>query len=406
MFKKIILFSFSCFFVLQVNSQIKLSDRSYLHEVTDSIIINGAERCDKYMPLIEGKKVALVVNHTSMINNIHLVDSLHNAGINIVKIFSPEHGFRGDHSDGAHISNQIDTKTGAPIISLFGTKFKPSANDLKDVDIVIFDIQDVGVRFYTFISTMHYVMEACAENNKPLIILDRPNPNGHYVDGPVLDLKYKSFIGMHPIPIVYGLTIGELATMINGEHWLNNNVECDLTVIQVDNYNHSTLYQLPIMPSPNLVSMDAVYLYPSLGLLEGTTVSVGRGTTEAFEIFGHPLLKKTDISFTPKSISGMSENPKHLGKNCNGYNVKSFAGEYLKYNSAIYLFWLLELYQELSPQTEFWRISIFDKLTGSDRLRTQINDGLNAQEITSSWLFEIQEYKRLRKKYLLYPDFE
>lgn len=390
----------------QAFAQVKVRDRSYLYEVTDSVVVNGAERCDVYFPLIEGKRIGLVVNHTSMINNVHLVDSLHNAGFKVVKIFAPEHGFRGDHSDGAYIPNAKDEKTGAAIISLYGSKFKPTAQDLSDVDIVLFDIQDVGVRFYTFISTMHYVMEACAENNKPFIVLDRPNPNGHYVDGPVLDIQYKSFIGMHPIPIVHGLTVGELATMINEEGWLKNGLKCDLTVIPCENYNHSCLYQLPIMPSPNLVSMEAVYLYPSLGLFEGTVVSVGRGTYQAFEIFGHPLLKNTDIEFTPQSIKGMSENPKFLGQKCYGYNVKKFASEFIKYNSSIYLFWLLELYDELHTQTKFWRKDVFDKLAGSDKLRTQIEEGLNADEITSSWLFDLQEYKRMRKKYLLYPDFE
>ena len=393
-------------FVSQINAQVKVPDRSYLYEVTDSIVINGAERCDAYFPLIKGKKIGLVVNHTSMIGNIHLADSLHNAGFNIVKIFAPEHGFRGDHSDGDQILNGKDEKTGSTIVSLFGSKFKPTAQDLADVDMVLFDIQDVGVRFYTFISTMHYVMEACAENNKPFVVLDRPNPNGHFVDGPMLDLRYRSFIGMEPIPLVHGLTVGELAMMINGEGWLDKKIKCDLTVIQCENYNHSCLYQLPIMPSPNLVSMDAVYLYPSLGLLEGTVVSVGRGTYQAFEIFGHPLLKNTDIDFTPKSIKGMSENPKFLGQKCYGFNVKDFASEYIKYNSSIYLFWLLELYNELSPQTEFWRKDVFDKLAGSDKLRTQIEEGLDANEIISSWIFDLQQYKRMRKNYLLYPDFE
>ncbi|MBN2730252.1 MAG: DUF1343 domain-containing protein [Bacteroidales bacterium] len=397
---------FTCLFFIQANAQVKVADRSYLYDVGDSTVLTGAERCDAYFPLLEGKRIALVVNHTSMIGNIHLADSLFKAGFNIVKIFAPEHGFRGDHSDGDLINNEKDEKTGASIVSLFGSKFKPTAQDLSDVDIVLFDIQDVGVRFYTFISTMHYVMEACAENNKKFLVLDRPNPNGHYVDGPMLDLKYRSFIGMHPIPLVHGLTVGELAMMINGEKWLSNEIQCDLEVIQCKNYNHSCLYQLPIMPSPNLVSMDAVYLYPSLGLLEGTVVSVGRGTHQAFEIFGHPLLKNTDIEFTPQSIKGMSENPKFLGKKCYGFNVKAFATEYIKYNSSIYLFWLLELYKELSPQTEFWRKDVFDKLAGSDKLRTQIEEDLNVEEITSSWLFDLQEYKRMRKKYLLYPDFE
>ncbi|PLW94155.1 MAG: DUF1343 domain-containing protein [Marinilabiliales bacterium] len=400
------LFLVSGLFFIHTKAQVKVPDRSYLYEVTDSVVINGAEACEAYFPLLKNKRIGLVVNHTSMINDIHLVDSLHNAGFNIVKIFAPEHGFRGNQSDGAHISDSKDNITGATIVSLFGSKFKPTAQDLADIDIVLFDIQDVGVRFYTFISTMHYVMEACAENNKPFVVLDRPNPNGHYIDGPMLDLRFKSFIGMDPIPLVHGLTVGELATMINGEGWLGDDLKCDLTVIQCKNYNHSCLYKLPIMPSPNLVSMDAVYLYPSLGLLEGTVVSVGRGTYQAFEIFGHPLLKNTDIEFTPESIKGMSENPKFLGQKCYGFNVKSFATEYIRYNSSIYLYWLLELYAELSPQTEFWRDGVFDKLAGSDKLRTQIEEGLNTDEITSSWLFDLQQYKHLRKKYLLYPDFE
>ncbi len=377
--------------------------------VYDSTVITGAEQLDKYLHLLQNKRVAMVVNHTSMIGPRHEVDSLHSLGINITKIFAPEHGFRGDLSDGAIVHSNKDSLTGINVVSLFGNSFKPSQKELTDVDIVVFDIQDVGVRFYTFISTMHYVMEACAEYNIPIIILDRPNPNGHFVDGPVLDPAYRSFVGMHQIPIVHGLTVGELALMINGEKWLKDGLQCNLTVIPCLNWNHKKLYQLPVKPSPNLVSMEAVYLYPSLGLFEGTIISVGRGTMRAFEIIGHPLIKDTEFSFVPKPIPGMSDKPPLEGERCYGYDLKFFAGSYLKYKGEIFLTWLIDLYAQLKDNeqaTSFFKAKTFDRLAGCSQLRKQIINGENNDEIHKSWQKDLETYKIKRKKYLLYEDFE
>lgn len=384
------------------------SDRTF-ETVTDSTVINGAERTDAYLHFIEGKRVAMVVNHTSLIGSRHEVDSLLSLGINITTIFAPEHGFRGDLADGAHVHSYKDSLTGINVVSLFGNSFKPSKKELENTDIVVFDIQDVGVRFYTYISTMHYIMEACAENNIPMIILDRPNPNGHYVDGPVLDSGCQSFVGMHPIPIVHGLTIGELALMINGEHWLKDSLHCDLTIIPCLKWNHKKLYQLPVKPSPNLVSMESVYLYPSLGLFEGTIVSVGRGTMKAFEIIGHPLIRDTSFSFVPKPITGMSVKPPLEGKTCYGYDLKSFSGEYLKYRGEVFLPWIIELFCELDNNPlsgGFFINKTFDRLAGGNQLRKQISDGMNAEDIRKSWQCDLEKYKQVRKKYLLYEDFE
>jgi uncharacterized protein YbbC (DUF1343 family) len=280
-------------------------------------LVLGAERIDVYLKELKGKRVGLVVNQTSTIMHTHLVDTLKSLGINIKKVFAPEHGFRGDHSAGAVIKNGIDDKTGLPVVSLYGSTKKPSVEMLADIDIMVFDIQDVGVRFYTYISTMHYVMEACAEQGKKVVVLDRPNPNGFYIDGPVLQEAYKSFIGMHPIPLVHGLTVAELAKMINGEKWLKNGVQCSLVVVPCLNYNHQTLYQLPIKPSPNLPNMNSVYLYPYLGLFEGTNVSIGRGTELPFQVVGRPGFKGS-YSFTPKNIPGIADDPKFEGKLCGG----------------------------------------------------------------------------------------
>jgi uncharacterized protein YbbC (DUF1343 family) len=344
-----------------------------------------------------------------MIGNMHLVDSLLNANINIVKIFAPEHGFRGDKSNGTTVVNSKDSITGITLVSLYGAKFKPSPDDMKNIDMIVFDIQDVGVRFYTYISTLHYIMEACAENLVPLIVLDRPNPNGFYVDGPILNPTYRSFVGMDEIPIVHGLTIGELALMINGEKWLKNKMQCDLTIIACKSWDHTCLYQLPVKPSPNLISMEAIYLYPSLGLFEGTIVSVGRGTYRPFEIFGHPNLKNAPFEFTPQPITGMSESPPFAGKVCHGYDVSEFASQMLKYKGELYLWWLSGIYEELCKAGKkdiFWHTSFFDKLAGQNNLRLQIIAGTDPDEIRRSWAAGLSEYKTLRRRYLLYKDFE
>ena len=311
------------------------------------VIEVGASQLETYLPLLEGKRIAMMVNQTSMVNQSHVVDTLLQWGVNIVKIFAPEHGFRGDHSAGAHVKSTIDTKTGLPIVSLYGKSRKPSAAMMEGIDVVVFDIQDVGVRFYTYISSMHYLMEACQENNLEMMVLDRPNPNGHYVDGPVLDIKYKSFIGMHPVPLVHGMTVGEFATMINGERWLTGGDTCKLTVIKCRNYTHDSMYQLPVRPSPNLPTMESIYLYPSLGLFEGTNVSIGRGTENPFELVGRPLddskpsqgiiPPKGWYKFTPKSIPGVSDHPKYEGVTCYGLKLSDFANNHIVPNKRIHL---------------------------------------------------------------------
>lgn len=367
-------------------------------------IKTGAERTDLYLHMIKGKTVAVVTNQTGTIGKRHLVDSLLSLGIEIKKVMSPEHGFRGDAAAGEHVKSGIDVKTGIPIVSLYGSHRKPTKEDLAEIDIVIFDIQDVGVRFYTYISTLHYLMEACAENNKPLIILDRPNPNGHYVDGPVLKKEFKSFVGMDPIPVVHGMTIGEYALMLNGEKWLENGIQCNLTVISVLKYDHTKLYQLPIPPSPNLPNMASIYLYPSLCFFEGTPISVGRGTEKPFQIYGHPKLKKYEIVFIPKSIEGKAPNPKLEGDSCKGYDLSDFGKAILPNLNIIYLFWLQDTYNELDNKANFFT-PFFDKLAGTDELKKQIIKGVPMEEIKASWQKDLDNFLLIRKKYLLYTDF-
>ena len=358
-----------------------------------SQIMVGAERINSYLPLLQEKKIAIVGNQSSLIQKKHLVDSLLIRNINIIKVFSPEHGFRGIEDAGAKIEDGIDEKTGIPIISLYGRNKKPTNKQIKEIDIIIFDIQDVGARFYTYISTLHYVMEAASENNIKVIVLDRPNPNGHYVDGPVREDMFKSFVGMHPVPIVHGMTIGEYALMINGENWISN--KCDLLVIKMENYNHNTHYDLPVKPSPNLPNAKAVNLYPSLCLFEGTNVSVGRGTDYPFQQFGSPYLK-SNYSFIPKSKSG-SRKPKHENKKCYGFNLKHEE----KFHSSLKLNWIIYCYNNTTDKESFFN-NFFDKLAGTDKLRKQIINGLNENEIKESWKKDLYEFKKIRGKYLLY----
>ena len=366
---------------------------SIIIDIKAQNIITGAERVNKYLPLITNKQVAIVGNQTSMINDTHLVDSLISYKINITKVFSPEHGFRGNEDAGALIKDDIDSTTKLPIISLYGKNKKPSIDDLKDVDIILFDIQDVGVRFYTYISTLHYVMEAAAENNVELIVLDRPNPNGHYIDGPVREEKYKSFVGMHPVPIVYGMTIGEYAQMINGEQWISQ--KCNLKVIKLVGYNHDSHYDLPIKPSPNLPNSRSINLYPSLCLFEGTNISVGRGTNFPFQHFGSPYIK-SNYSFTPKSGKG-SKFPKHENKICYGTDLR-FQENYM---SNINLVWLINCYNECPNKEDFFN-SFFDKLAGNEKLRKQIYEGKEISEIINSWQKDLNKFKKIRAKYLMY----
>ena len=364
----------------------------------------GAERVSEYLPLLKGKKVGIVANHTSVINKTHLVDSLLKLGVNIVKVFSPEHGFRGTANAGEKVKSSKDIKTGLPIVSLYGKNKKPTKEQVKDLDVIIFDIQDVGARFYTYISTMHYIMESASENGKEVLILDRPNPNGFYIDGPVLESKFKSFVGMHPIPVVHGLTVGELAKMINGENWLKNKKKCKLKVIKCENYTHKDFYKLPIAPSPNLPNMSAIYLYPSLCFFEGTSVSVGRGTDFPFQVIGSPFVKKTQFSFVPKSNTG-SKNPKHKNKLCNGYNLSVFGFVYVRNANKLYFNWLIAMNKSTKGSKYITRASFFDKLAGNDKLRKQIEANKTEEQIRDSWQKDLDLYKVMRKKYLLYKDF-
>lgn len=368
--------------------------------VTYDEIISGDQQLDEYLPLLKNNAVGVVANHASVINGTHLVDTLLKSGIHIVSIYSPEHGFRGEEDAGSFISDNKDSATSIPIISLYGDHKKPTMEDFQNTDIVLFDLQDVGVRFYTYISTLTYVMEACAENGIPLIVLDRPNPNPFYIDGPVLKEEFKSFVGLHKVPIVYGMTIGEYALMVNGEGWLKENIKCDLTIIPLRNYKHNYIANLPVKPSPNLPNWEAVYLYPSLCLFEGTIMSVGRGTDYPFQVYGHPDFQNGSFLFTPEPKPGAT-NPKYKGIECNGENLVDYATNFDKMPAQLNLSWLIESYKMLRTRHEFF-ISYFDKLAGTDELRKQIESGLTEMEIRESWQKDIDNFKKIREEYLLY----
>lgn len=395
-----------CFLLLNCHSPAQKSIPVKALEVNNKIKV-GAERTEAYFNDLNGKKVGVVANQTSMIGTTHLVDSLLGAGIKVVKVFAPEHGFRGDASAGETIKNGKDTKTGLPLLSLYGKNKKPNPEMLKDVDVIIFDIQDVGARFYTYISTMHYVMEAAVENKKSLIILDRPNPNGFYVDGPVLDMKYQSFVGMHPIPIVHGLTVGELAKMILGEKWIKTSNTDFLKVVPCENYRHADLFVPAVRPSPNLPNITSIYLYPSLCWFEGTIVSVGRGTEYPFELIGFPGNKTGNFTFTPRDIPQVAMDPPSEGKVCNGHLLREFGSFYITSSRQLYLDWLTGMYEQAPDKTAFFSSpDFFDKLAGSDVLRKQLIAGITNDDIRKSWKQGLDDYKIKRKKYLLYPDFE
>ncbi len=365
-------------------------------------ITTGAERLDILLPLLKDKNVALLVNQTAMVGGTHLVDTLLAYHINIKKIFAPEHGFRGSADAGEHVRDSVDAKTKIKIISLYGGKKKPSAQDLKDVDVMIFDIQDVGVRFYTFISSLHYLMETCEENNKQLIVLDRPNPNGWYVDGPVLEKKFQSFVGVDPIPVVHGLTVGEYAQMVNGEKWLPNGMQCNLKVVECLNYNHTMRYSIPAKPSPNLPNDVAIYNYPSICYFEGTDVSVGRGTDYPFQVVGAPQISIRSYSFTPQSKPG-AKTPPHLNKVCYGFDLRNVNTDKAEIN----LSYLTKTYAVFSDTAKYFLPNLFfDKLSGTDELRKQIIAHKTETEIKASWKNGLDDYKTKRKKYLLYKDFE
>ena len=379
-----------------------LSCRNQSNTHAQTPISVGAQQTEIYLPILKNKNIGIVANQTSVIfkenGYTHLVDSLLSLNIAVKKVFAPEHGFRGTADAGETIKNGIDVSTGIPIVSLYGKNKKPTREQLANLDLIIFDIQDVGARFYTFISTLHYIMEACAEADIPLLVLDRPNPNGHYVDGPILDIAYSSFVGMHPVPMVHGMTVGEYAKMINGEGWLSEGVQCDLKVIPIENYTHQTAYELPIKPSPNLPNAKAINLYPSLCLFEGTNVSVGRGTELQFQIMGSPFLEGSDYNFefTPTPNVG-AKYPKHEAKICKGLNLKNHPNL-----SHIELKWLIDAYQHTENKDDFF-IPFFTKLAGQKLLQEQIENGWTADEIRESWKTGLEHYKTLRAPYLLYP---
>ncbi len=363
----------------------------------------GADQSHLYLPMLKGKRVGLVVNQTAQVGKVHLVDFLKSKQVTITGIFAPEHGFRGDHSAGEKVKTNVDPKTGITVYSLYGNQKKPSREVLAKMDVLIFDIQDVGARFYTYISTLHYVMEACAENNKTLIILDRPNPNGHYIDGPILDTAFKSFVGMHPVPVVHGCTIAEYALMINGEGWLKNKAQCKLEVIKIKNYKHWDAYQLPVRPSPNLPNMSSVYLYPSLCFFEGTNYSIGRGTPYPFQFVGKPDCSIGSDSLIPKNLPGIADHPPHEGKLCIGFNLTEYGKQVAFHSKQINLFWLLDLYKNDADKANFFT-PFFDKLAGTDQLRKQIIAGKSQAEIRATWQEGLDQYRKKRMRYLMYAD--
>lgn len=366
-------------------------------------ILSGAQQTKSYFPLLEGKKIAVVTNQSGNIGNIHLVDSLLSAGMQLVKVFSPEHGFRGDQDAGKHINNEIDEITKLLLVSLYGKNKKPTPNDLKGIEVVLFDLQDVGLRFYTYISTLTYVMEACAEEGIPVVVLDRPNPNGFYIDGPVLKPEHRSFVGMHPIPVVYGLTIGEYALMVKGEKWIEHAESIKLTVVPLKGYARNTIVQLAVKPSPNLPNWESVYLYPSLCFFEGTSVSVGRGTETPFQIYGHPNLPEGNASFTPRSVKGASLNPPFKDITCYGKDLRSYAQDFQNHEKKIKLTWLIDAYNHLKDEDVFFN-NYFNTLAGNAELRQQIESGMSEASIRKSWEDDIKAYKKIRVKYILYPD--
>ena len=376
---------------------------AFASALTAQNIKTGAESVSEYLPLLQGKKVAVLSNQTGMIGKTHLVDSLVALKINIVAIMSPEHGFRGDADAGEHVSSSVDQKTGIPIKSLYeGNTGKPASELMKEIDVMVFDLQDVGVRFYTYLTTMARMMEACAENGVKMVILDRPNPIGFYVDGPILDMKYKSGVGWLPIPTVHGMTLGELAGMINGEKWLKEGIQCDIKVIKCKNYTHASMYQLPVKPSPNLPDMRSIYLYPSTCYFEATPVSLGRGTTTAFQMYGHPNMKGYKFSFTPRSIPG-AKLPPQLDKECFGVDLRKTPSIEEINKAGINLEYVVDAYKNLNLDDHFFR-SFFENLIGQGYVRKMIKEGKTAAEIKAMWAGDVAKFKEQRRPYLLYPE--
>jgi uncharacterized protein YbbC (DUF1343 family) len=378
--------------------------------IKDKPIKTGADQTNQYLSYLKGKRVALLANPTTIVGDKHFVDSMLKRGVNIVKVFGPEHGFRGNASAGIKVADEVDPTSGVKVVSLYGPKRKPSKEDMADVDLMIFDIQDVGCRFYTYINVLSHIMEACAENGKELLILDRPNPNGYLVDGPILDMKFKSGIGMFPIPISHGMTIAEFAQMINGEGWLPNKMQAKLKIIKVANYAHDMDYTLPVKPSPNLNTQQSIMLYPTTCLFEGTVLNHGRGTQYPFTIFGSPLYKGIyDFAFTPVSIKGMAETPLHMNKECFGLDLRNVNIAELKKKNRIQIQWMIDLYNKFPVKDQFFdrsqsnQIGDINKLIGNDVFRKQVAEGKSVEEIYASWEPGLSEYKTMRKKYLLYP---
>ena len=397
-----------CALLPQCHAQIKKTDaeatQTTMEEdaplafVDQDHYVSAAMQLDDYLPLLDGKRVGVVGNQTSIVGKTHLVDTLLSLGVHVRKIYTPEHGFRGNADAGAKVNSGKDEKTGLPIVSLYGKNKKPTPEMLQGIDIILFDLQDVGVRFYTYISTMSYVMEAAAENDIPVVVLDRPNPNGFYVDGPVLKAENKSFVGMHQVPVVYGMTIGEYAKMVNGEGWLKNGVTCELTVIPIQDYNRNAIYELPVKPSPNLPNWESVYLYPTLCFFEGSIVSLGRGTETPFQVYGHPDMRGS-YTFTPKSTSGASK-PLLEGQRCRGENLVEYAHDYAHNANELHLEWIIEAYQQLKDKGFF--IDYFRLLAGDKQLRRDIENGKSADEIRASWENDLEAFKGVRAKYLMY----
>ena len=363
----------------------------------------GAERTEVYLPLLKGKSIGIIANQTSIVGKTHLVDTLLAVGVNVKSVFAPEHGFRGNASAGEKVSDSKDPKTGLPILSLYGSNYKPKPEILDGLDVVIFDIQDVGVRFYTYISTMSYMMEACAENDIEMLVLDRPNPKGHYVAGPVLKKGFSSFVGLHQVPVVHGMTVGEYAKMVNGEGWLKDGIQCELTVVEMENYDRNEEYELPIAPSPNLPNQKAIYLYPSLCFFEGTVVSEGRGTDKPFQQFGYPKMPNGNTKFTPKSIEGVAKYPKLENKKCIGIDLSEIPLDSLQNIRQLNLDWLISTYNDYPKKDKFFKAEFFDKLAGSSDLREQVIAGKSAGEIRETWQDGLTEFESIREKYLLYP---
>ena len=386
--------------IAMVIGTMKLGNAQTVNFVSKDDYVYGALDSENYFRLLEGLRVGVVANQTSIVGETHLVDTLVVSGINVKRIFTPEHGFRGAADAGAKVNDGKDEKTGIEIVSLYGKTKKPTPEMLRDIDVMLFDLQDVGVRFYTYISTMTYVMEACAEQDIPFIVLDRPNPNGFYIDGPVLKSENKSFVGLHPVPVVYGMTIGEYAQMVNGEGWMKDGIHCELTVISIPGYDRNAIYELPVKPSPNLPNWESVYLYPSLCFFEGTIVSVGRGTDMPFQIFGHPAMRG-GFTFTPGRKAGASK-PLFEGERCRGLDLTDFAHDYANNPTLLHLEWLIDAYRQLHETNDPFFTKYFDLLSGDKKLMQQIKNGKSAEDIRASWQSELDAFKSIREKYLIY----